>query len=485
MSADLLSLQSGFPPWRVLLREREAASQDRAVTGTACLAVMADRCGPNDDIGKSERGRLGLRDRARIATALRTEVSTLENAPERCRRPFSVALLMLEAELVTADDPAPTKRLPEYVADCLHGRPKENAARRARLHARMFRYRKLIEALLTFTEEDPDAVCDRIFAGTTFRGTETDIHEHRRIAAVLADACTSASKATTVLRARETLESVFRRTAAAKETVQKKGALTNWPNLDLNKPWEEALHGSAGYDSEMPDWTNPYWPAQHAKAKELFALPGMGSSGFIPLSLNWYDAVLSLPRVYLGCAVSLPDWLCLDELTSARAAGYVEEIDAASREGVETRSLDTGSREVMWRHGDDMLVTQFARRNRDPVTGKWRALEGEGHCWLVIYPSPSGKGLCPLLYWSQGESGVHVCVADEPAMPMLSEILVAADRPGKLSTLYERVVRLVADGGDWLEQEWARTAYDVLDNPVLRELLRREAGAPAMPPGIE
>jgi hypothetical protein len=102
-------------------------------------------------------------------------------------------------------------------------------------------------------------------------------------------------------------------------------------------------------------------------------------------------------------------------------------------------------------------------------------MEGEGHCWLVIYASRDEKRLAPLLYWNQGEAGVQVCTVDDETIDALSYFHVVDPVSLKPVTLFDRVQALLQTPDGPIEKAWARTALDFLDNPVLKRARTRSS----------
>ena len=83
----------------------------------------------------------------------------------------------------------------------------------------------------------------------------------------------------------------------------------------------------------------------------------------------------------------------------------------------------------------------------------------------MIYPAQDHKGLCPLLYWSLDDGHVFVCSLDRDSIHAASQPHMPSEQ-GVL-TVVERIEQLIQDPRRPLAQDWARTAFDLEDNPIL------------------
>src|SRR5690606_35655445 len=116
-------------------------------------------------------------------TGLHCEIERLTIA-SGVNQPFSKAAWMRAAGF--AEPGNPTKRLNEYVLAPSY--PLDHDAWEARsrkLNASAYNFACLIEALFPFTEEDPERVYRRIFAGSSFAGSVIDPERYRRAAGQL------------------------------------------------------------------------------------------------------------------------------------------------------------------------------------------------------------------------------------------------------------------------------------------------------------
>ena len=213
----------------------------------------------------------------------------------------------------------------------------------------------------------------------------------------------------------------------------------------------------------LPNWESPYWskaiatqsvPADSTQSGEM--------SEILAAPLDWEGAVSFLPRAYLGCAIHFDAWFVEND-THTR---YLEALLQAQRQIAEVRSLDGATHSILYRDTDGHLAPHV---QNDLVT------EGVGQCWLVIYPAPDGTGLCPMLYWCQGEGGVHVCVLNDESIDILSAFHVCNTAALSVESLFDRIHRLAIGDSYQLEVEWMRTAFDLLDNPFLRASLASQS----------
>lgn len=67
------------------------------------------------------------------------------------------------------------------------------------------------------------------------------------------------------------------------------------------------------------------------------------------MALNWYDAVVSLPRAYLGCSAFLPDWVTDPDSNTEAVAKFLAEIDKCHGDIAELRPLSIGVASIAWK----------------------------------------------------------------------------------------------------------------------------------------
>jgi hypothetical protein len=433
--------------WGVLWRKNEEAEKNRQVKGSASLSVFRQRSRLRPE--KSTEY-VAQRDREKIACALYLEIERLEKHPELCAAQFSRKGLMQKADIAKEGDPTPTKRMRELT---LHpDKPAEDSdKRRLGLCASYDRYIRLIDALISFSREDEEEICIRIFSGTSFSGIETDINKNRGMVRDLESKIKIIDKMLSLVSKRMTLGECFRESARLKERAQKDGSTINWPYFDLQEPY-------APNGDELPNWESPYWSKRH-EAFPPSNYDDIYHRAMISTCLDWYHAILYLPRIYLGCAIYFPSWLVGSEDTPSRN-DYLRDISQSQEEIAELRPLITRQSVIVF--GNDK---QEYRSNSRPGG----LLEGDGHCWLVIYPSLDGNKLCPMFYWSQGEGGVHVCILNDETIDILSNFHIISAGPVRVFTVFEHLSELLDGGAKMVEIEWARTAFDLLDSPFLRE----------------
>lgn len=440
------------------------SGQPHRVTGRACLDLMMQR-------GAMGLPRLSPLDREKLAAALFVEVDLLKRDTARTVKPFSTAAWMAAASLA-GDDINPTKRLNEYTLDARSLPLNQYKDRAKKLSARHTHYARLIQALLGFTNEDRDAVCSRIFTGTSFESGVADVTQCRPIISSINELVVSTSKLIARVADKEDLETIFARTAKTKERLQQAGSVVNWPYIDLGEP-----HASC--EEEVPNWERPYWHDVESNFNG-FADPRHGH--MLSLSLDWLDALMYLPRAYLGCAVYFPDWDIDPDVDTQRAGTWLDGTGQYQNDLAELRTLHTGRAEVAWRdaHSAQYKLHSTVAEFTEEFSNR-RFPSEEGHCWIVIYPARLRHGLCPMLYWSQGQGGVHVCPLDEDSIYVLSHFCLSVGPDGKgVITLFDRLRQMLWDESNSLELEWARTVFDVLKNPVLKS--DRNAGNAATSP---
>lgn len=441
MTKNIYQITPNESNWGWMWRKKEESDDKRRISGAESLRFFKER----------PKGLLSKVDREKIAGALFLEIENLEKHPDVSKKPFSRAELMRQSGLAQQGDANPTKRLHELTLPPWG--PIDASKKRRPLCATYYSYIELIKAIIDFSNEEVDEICDRIFSGTSYSGTETDINKNRHLAHELERKIDHIDKMMANFSSKKTLTQIFDETAQFKEILQKSGSVTNWPYFDLSGPYESS-------DDELPNWEYPYWARNYDNDVSLSYQDKRRYTMFATC-LDWYDAVLHLPRVYLGCAVCLPDW-CDAAANTAKRNLWFDEISRSRKEIAELRYLAARRSEIVWQ---DENVEQYSTkhyRNGSQV-------DYEGHCWLVIYPSPDGKSLCPLFYWHLADGGVHVSILNHQTIEVLSELYIVAGNPEKMMTVFEHLTDLLENNGHFVETEWARTAFDILDNPVLME----------------
>jgi hypothetical protein len=441
MEKNVFCIKPPGKNWPDLWRLRESIESSRRVEGAASLEVFKRR---------AKTPRISKRDREMIACALHFEITRLEEHPELCNGPFSRAALALQAGLA-ADDTNPTKRLRELTLD--PQLPKDKLAIRKNSLCASYRpYISLIENGLTrFSKEGIEGICARVFSGTSYAGIETDIRKNRMLTHQLANI---AAKVNSIVRTilDKSLEDCFRESAILKKSAQTSGSVSNWPFIDLWEPYAEN-------GEEVPNWESPYWTGSRTNPIQDFRFGDIYYRAILQTSLDWHNTVVCLPRVYLGCAIHLPSWLG-DWQGAPHRSEYLAAIDNCTRAIAEQRSLEEQRTKVVF-IGDEGQTYQTAPSSVNNL------MEGEGHCWIVIYPSPNEKGLVPMFYWSQGEGGVHVCVLTDETIDVLANFHIASSADARVISVFERIAELLKDKARPIEIEWARTAFDILSNPFL------------------
>lgn len=437
----------------VFFRQYRESQKSRIAIGEKSLAIFEERASHRCD---SLTEKLSISDREKIACALFLEIQSLEQRPELCNGSFSRKNLAISAGLAEATDPTPTKRLHELTIDpCKLINKKIIQKKKIDLYAKYENYKKLINAILAFSKENRGEICKRIFAGTSFEGFETDINLLRDIAGRLNKKILSVDRVFKIISPHAGLEDKFNEIANLKESAQKYGSVINWPFIDLEEPYSQE-------NMEIPNWNTPYWPKRHGN--DSFDTSDVRGGAMRILPLDSYNAILYLPRLYLGCAVYLNDWGINPDKDTHKLNEFLSEIAISRREIAELRLLSERKPSMIWLNDNN-----FFRKSASPPTfnatnnNLFRILDGEGHCWIAIYPAPQG-GICPVLYWCQGEGGVHVCIINADTIHALSNFyVISGSNSRKITSVYERLHENLENGN--LEIEWARTAFDLLRHP--------------------
>jgi hypothetical protein len=288
--------------------------------------------------------------------------------------------------------------------------------------------------------------------GTSFAETAADTARHERLAARLDTLVRQTNKLVGRVLSGTSLEQLFSRTAELKDMALRGGKVSSWwPYFDRN----EAI----ARDAALPD---PYWDVSHdGQATPVDPdNPGYRFMWYPPL--DWFNTLVHLPRAYLGCAAWLPSWMDEPSVEIEKVGRLMFELFQKQSTLTEERGL--AARET--RIAASPLPQMRAATGTPEERGlQYRVPCEEGHCWLVIYPAQDRRGLCPMLYWSHGEGGVHVCSLDRHSMHLASKVHLPCEHG--VMTLADRVEQLLDDPRRLLATEWARTAFDLQDNPVL------------------
>lgn len=405
---------------------------------------------------KRAREKLSKVDRERLALGLHVETMRLKSAAT-LPRPFSGAEWMPAAGL--ASEPAnASKRMNEYVLTP-YGQTNRPAwdpegweLRVSHLSASVRDFAALIEALLRFTDESPEQICHRIFTGTSFATTTAESQRCERLAARLDALVAQTDKLVDRVSPGAGLTALFTRTAQVKESMLRAGSASAWwPYPNRDEPVSIGV---------LPA---PYWDLAYDQAHVTLDPVDPRYRYMSCPPLDWFNALLYLPRAYLGCVTYVPSWVTTPDPAAEDVGQLMATLYESQSTLTEVRTLATGDARI--RAPGDRRDDPCASRMAPTLDANYRFPEEEGHCWLVIYPAQSGKGLSALLYWSLGEGGVHVCSLDRHSMHVASQLHL----PGEygVMTVVERIEQLLDDPRHSLAQEWARTAFDLQNNPVL------------------
>lgn len=444
MTEFVETLTDPIPFWTKAWRDHLA--RNPGVSGATSLALLKEHA----------REKLGKVDRERLALGLHAESVRLGGAPA-LRRAFSNAEWMRAAQL--ADEPAnPTKRLSAYLL-----RPYGEVSpdrwdpdiwelRASKVSASARNFALLIDALSEFTIEEHEQVCRRIFAGTSFAATAADNARHERLAARLDTLVRQTDKLVERVLSGPSLEQLFARTAELKDLALRAGQVSPWwPYFDRDE--------TPASDAALPD---PYWDIHFDGPATTLDLDNPGYRFMWYPPLDWLDALVHLPRAYLGCAAWLPSWVGDSSTETEKVGRLMSELFQNQSTLIEERNLAARETRIA---ANSLPQTQAAAGKAEERGLEYRFPSEEGHCWLVIYPAQGHRGLCPMLYWSHGEGGVHVCSLDRHSMHVASQVHLPYEHG--IMTLADRVEQLLDDPRRLLATEWARTAFDVQDNPVL------------------
>lgn len=432
---------------------RDHLARNPSVSGETSLALLKEHA----------RTKLTQVDRERLAQGLHAETARLVGGTSR--RVFSNAEWMRAAGL--DDEPAnASKRITEYILPPhwqIYSRKDDSDSwelRAKRISASARNFALLIDALREFTDEDHGQLCRRIFAGTSFATTVAETDRHTRLASTLKTLVGQTDKLVERVLSGTGLTQLFARTAEVKAAMLRAGCISAWwPYYDR----EEALAANA----PLPD---PYWDIDYDGPSTTLDPSDPGYRNLFRPPLGWLDALMYLPRAYLGCATWVPAWVPEPEIAPEKVGQLMAELYQYQSTLIEKRHLirrETRIRVQSSLHADAASAAQVA----DPLHR--RSPDEEGHCWLVIYPAQNRKGLCPMLYWSLAEGNVFVCSLDRYSMHAASQLHLPGEQ-GVL-TVVERIEQLLQDPRRPLAQDWARTAFDLQDNPILaRERLHRQ-----------
>lgn len=359
MTAKVITLEPIDGEWVAQWRMRQTHLRDRMRTGIESMELFCERARDRED---NSSHKIALADRPKLASALNTEIERLETDCVASGRPFRRRDLMVAARLATADDPHPTKRLHELTL-------KEDESGED-LCAAIFNYQSLIESLVSFSTEVPEKIYARIFAGTSFSGVETDIVRHRKLVASLKQKIGRIDKLMHVAFKSE-LREVFDEIAQASAFLRAEGTPIAWPSFDI-----DAGSGAVPRKSSADVFRSGWTPGHHADVRNAMHYT----------HLDWHDAVLHLPRCYLGCAAILEEWMRDGDDVEA-VNDVLRGIDVARRSITEARSLSDDRTRMTFDDGGVLVDRRYRPSGFDE----------DGHCWLVIYPSRSRTGLIPML----------------------------------------------------------------------------------------
>ena len=395
-------------------------------------------------------------DRVALATALHQEFNALqEKHPD---------LRVGEFAVIAGLSRDPTSRdLHKYMlppSDETNTREKQKRSLRASAEG----YRRFLKAIQRKTGESMARLANRVTWATSFHPRQAkDIEESEKLLGLLQEAINRIDKNFPGASGQaETLYEVFMRTAKAKVALTKSGSLLRWPYWDAEVPYAESAPDDfpqySPYDIRLEDEEDvryAYWQRDAENYRNI------GAYCFYASALHHYEAITSLPRIYLGLIV---DWNT-DFGGSDAPADKTEKTEWRDR-------LRQYIAEIEEKRDETTNLARIYYRN--PDTGKFSDSNSPSwnsethHAWLIIYPSPDNRSLVPVIYRPYVEAGVHLIHLSHRNFLKLKDYeFITAGAP---ISLYARMKELMGFGtGRFeIEEAWKNTAADVLQNPVLR-----------------
>lgn len=363
--------------------------------------------------------------------------------------------------------------------------PGEDPIKRG-LRAAAKNYVNLLKAIQRVTGDNMAPLADRLTWATSLHPKQTPgTEESERMADYLQEAIIRVDRKFKEASGGDSLFDTFMKTARIKADMAKQGGRLRWPYYDLDADFDD--NGSSGQKIEhefqpleyggfpsdrIPrreddsDVRYAYWQRDYDQLESSFYLSG----------LTQYEALMQLPRIYLG----LVDWdRCGNYFNSLK---NTEEADAQGYEIITVYESDTKIRKEVIKelksHIDELgeirdSETGYAHfAHRSPETGELiqglgSEYEHNAHMWLVIYPSHDNKSLLPVVYYHSEDGGTVLTPLTQRSLVSLREIpFVDAGEP---RSLYDRTKELMRASSDHaIYKAWQETAKDVLDNPILR-----------------
>lgn len=409
---------------------------------------------------KKENRKLEKAERIILARALDKELTKLKRKPG-----FNLGKFAIEAKL--SEDPTSRN---------LHKLTLSMTASDARQHALAAytnSYCKLIEAIHKEIGGSLDELFDRVTRGTSLHKSKTNDSETFTLFYALEKTISNISNGFREISGGLTVLEVFQETAKMKVRLRKDDkSLFRWPYYDADIPYDQENpadyeHGYSGPEGYAPprledeiDVKYAYW-RRNVDFDLEYSFQEYG--GHVHASdLAHYDAIINLPRIYLGLAM---DWSEQSnfECQAQQRDWAIKAIDELG----ERRDPDSGQAEIVWRNP--------ATGKHDVSTHDSTGTNETDHCWLIIYPSPDdNESLCAVIYRPYEEGGTHLIPLNLVTFPELQKHKFIT-REGQVISLYDRIKQLMGYGNDKVavDEEWAKTAPDLLKNPIRMEYDRK------------
>lgn len=410
---------------------------------------------------KEEHKKLEKPERIILARALDKELTRLKHKPGF----KNLGQFAIDADL--SKDPS-SRNLHKLTLSMTASDSRERA-----LAAYPDSYCKLIEAIHKKIGGSQDELFDRVTRGTSLHPSKTNDSETFTLFYALEKAISNINNRFRDISGGLTILEVFQETAKMKVRLRKDcKSLLRWPYYDADIPYDQENpadyeHGYSGPEGYAPprledeiDVKYAYW-RRNVDFDLEYSFQEYG--GHVHASdLAHYEALTNLPRIYLGLVM---DWS--EQSNFERLAQQRDRAIKAIDELGERRDPDSGQAEIVW---------------RNPATGKHdvsiydsTGTNGTDHCWLTIYPSPYNESeLCAVIYRPFEEGGTHLIPLNVVTFPELQKYKFVTEA-GQIISLYDRIKQLMGYGNDKVavDEEWAKTAPDLLRNPIWIEYDRR------------
>lgn len=409
---------------------------------------------------KEEHKKLEKPERIILARALDKELTRLKHRPG-----FNLGKFAVKADL----GPDQTSRnLHKLTLSLTASDSRERA-----LTAHPDSYCKLIKAIHKEIGGSQDELFDRVTRGTSLHPSKTNDSETFTLFYALEKAISNLNNGFREISGGLTVLEVFQETAKMKVRLRKDGkSLLRWPYYDADIPYDQENPADYEYGDSIPEKYAPprledeidakyaYWRRNFDFYLE-YTFQDCGSH-FYASDLTHYEALTNLPRIYLGLAM---DWSEQSnfECQAQQRDWAIKAIDELG----ERRDPDSGRAEIVWRNP--------ATGTHDVSTCDSTGTNRTDHCWLIIYPSPDdNESLCAVIYRPYEEGGTHLIPLNLITFPELKKHKFITGE-GQVISLYDRITQLMGYGNDKVavDEEWAKTAPDLLKNPIWMEYDRK------------